>query len=363
MKDRLSVLSKVVPFIYEIAVILTSVAAGLLLGCLVAWCVGEEPFNVIKIIWDGAFGTPYDVGMVIYFMSILIATGLSVAIPFHCGKFNIGAEGQTLMGAFAAGLVGVYAPDHIPRFLAVLMSFACAICASGFWGALAAAIRAFRGGHEVISSIMLNFLAAGLTSWFVVAFFQAPDSQNPEMRSIQDGFKLSRFSFFDGAPVTITIFLVLIFVFIFWVVLEKMSSGYRMKVIRQSPPAALLAGYNEKKIIFWSFTLGSCLCGAAGAVMVLGESWRFRLEMSDGFGFLGIAVALLGRAQPMGIVFSAFLFSVLHHGSSLLDIESSKIGRDLAQVIEALVVLSVVALPALMRSAIDGSIGLFRRSN
>lgn len=361
MKDRLVKESKVTLFLSEITVILTSVAAGLLLGCLVAWCVGEKPFNIIKIIWDGAFGTPYDMGMVIYFTSILIATGLSVAIPFHCGNFNIGSEGQTLIGAFAAGLVGVYAPDHIPSFLAVLMSFACAICASGFWGAMAAAIRAFRGGHEVISSIMLNFLAAGLTSWSVVTFFQAPDSQNPEMRSIQLGSRLSRYSFFDGAPVTITIFLVLIFVFIFWFVLKKLSSGYRMKVVRQSPTASFVAGYNEKKIIFWSFTLGSCLCGVAGAAMVLGESWRFRLEMSDGFGFLGIAVALLGRAQPIGIIFSAFLFSVLHHGSSLLDIESSKIGRDLAQVIEALVVLSVVALPAFIRSAIDETRGLLGR--
>ena len=332
----------------EFSYILAAVITGLSLGCLLGFAVGEDPLKVLQIILDGAFGTPYDIGMVIYFTSILLATGLSVAVPFQCGNFNIGSEGQTLIGAFAAGLVGAYSPDYLPCFFAVFLAFGSAILAAGLWGAIAAAIRAFRGGHEVISSIMLNFLAAGITSWGVSTFLQAPDSQNPEMPLIHEAFRLHRFVIFDGAPATLGIFIAFGCLILFWLVLNKLSSGFRMKVMRISASAALVAGYKQKKIIFWAFTLGSAACGIAGAAMVLGESWRFRLDMSDGFGFLGIAVALLGRGRPIGIIFSAMLFAILHHGSSLLDIESQKIGRDLAQVIEAFVVLSVISLPPML---------------
>jgi ABC-type uncharacterized transport system permease subunit len=315
-------------FIVEVLWICTALIVGLGCGGLVAWSVGESPMHVIKVILDGAFGTAYDVGMVVYFTTILICTGLAVAVPLQIGNFNIGAEGQTLMGAFAAG-------------------------------SISAAIRSFKGGHEVISSIMLNFIAAGLTSWLVVAFFQANDSQIPETKTINSNYHLLRFSMFDGAPATMVVLVALCVTIVFWIFLDKTRWGFQVKAIRQSPAAAAWAGYNANKSMFWVFTVGSAICGIAGAVMVLGESWRFRLEISDGFGFLGIPVALLGRGRPLGIVLAAVLFAVLHHGAMLLDIESTKVGRDVAQVIEALIVLSVVSVPPFVQwSKLKLSIGL-----
>jgi simple sugar transport system permease protein len=258
-------------------------------------------------------------------------------------------------------MVGAFAPSETPHIAAVFMSVIAAIAAAGLWGALAAWIRAYRGGHEVISSIMLNFVAAGITSWLVISYFQAEDSQNPELPSIHDAFKLGRLMIFDGAPVTIALLLAASVVGAFALVIHKLSSGYRMKVVRQAPEAAVVAGYDPKKFILWSFTCGSAVCGIAGAVMVMGESWRFRVDMADGFGFLGIPVALLGRGRPVGVFFAALLFAVLHHGSGLLDIESDKVGRDLAQVIEAIVVLSVITLPPalhLFRSSSDNKASL-----
>ena len=329
----------------EGVIVLLSLVVGLGFGCVLGWWAGESPERLLAIIFDGAFGTPYDVGMVLYFFTILIATGLAVAIPLQAGIFNIGAEGQVLMGAFAAGLVGAYAPEQTPHVVAVLLAFVASALTSGIWAAIAGWIRAYRGGHEVISSIMLNFVAAGLTSWLVVSYLQAWDSQNPELATIHEVFKLGRLEYFDGAPVTIGILIACIGVSAFGLVLGNLSSGFRMKIVRRSPDAARAAGYDTKQIVFWSLTWGGAACGLAGAVMVLGESWRFRVEMADGFGFLGIPVALLGRGRPLGVLFAALLFSVLHHGSGLLDIESSKVGRDLAQVIEAVVMLSVIALP------------------
>jgi simple sugar transport system permease protein len=129
----------------------------------------------------------------------------------------------------------------------------------------------------------------------------------------------------------------------FWVVMQKTRVGLWLKTVNQSPDAAYVAGYRVALIRFWVFFMGSAVCGLAGAAMVLGESGRFRLDMSEGFGFLGIPVALLGRGRPLGVVFSAFLFAALHHGASALDIEATKVTRDLAQVIAAIVVLFVVA--------------------
>lgn len=336
-------------FLVELLWICSALVIGLGCGGLVVWSVGESPLHVIKVILDGAFGTAYDVGMVIYFATILICTGLAVAVPLQIGNFNIGAEGQTLMGAFAAGLVGAYGPSSWSNGFSVFAAVCAGILTAGLWGSISAAIRSFRGGHEVISSIMLNFIAAGLTSWLVVAFFQANDSQIPETNTIKSNYQALRFSMFDGAPATMIMSLALCATIVFWVFMDKTRWGFQVKAIRQSPAAAARAGYDESKSMFWVFTVGSSICGIAGAVMVLGESWRFRLEISDGFGFLGIPVALLGRGRPVGIVLAAILFAVLHHGAMLLEIESTKVGRDVAQVIEAIIVLSVVSVPPLVR--------------
>lgn len=337
----------------EVMIALASLGVGFFLGCVIGFFAGERPERIIQIIFDGAFGTPYDIGMVLYLTTILIATGLAVAVPLQAGVFNIGGEGQVLVAAFVAGLAGSYGPIFLPHYIAVFVAVISAIIAAGTWGAFSGWIRAYRGGHEVISGIMLNFVAAGVTSWLVVSFLQAADSQNPEMNTIHDAFKIARWEIFDGAPATFVLFVALTAALTFAVVLKNLSAGYYMKVVKRSPEAALTAGINLKRTVFWSMTCGSSACGIAGAVMVLGESWRFRIDMTDGFGFLGIPVALLGKGRPLGIVLAAALFAVLHHGSALLDIESSKVGRDLAQVIEAVIVLSVVVMPSILQRILN----------
>jgi general nucleoside transport system permease protein len=324
-----------------------AVSVGLALGGVLAGFAGEDPVRIINVIVTGAFGTQYDRGMVVYYCTILIATGLAVAIPFQAGIFNIGAEGQTLIAAMTAAVIGAYAPEWWPLWLAIPTAFLGAMLASAAWGGIAGAIRAFRGGHEVIGSIMLNFVAAGLTGWLVVEKLQATGTQNPETTMIQDSFRLVPFEIFGGSPANNAIFVALTAALLFWLVQEKTRMGLRLKAVRQAPDAAAVAGFNVNQVRFWAFAAGSACCGIAGAAMVLGESGRFRMEMSDGFGFLGIPVALLGRGRPVGIVFAAFLFAALHHGASALDLEATRISRDLAQVMEALVILCVIVQSSL----------------
>ena len=334
-------------FISPLLLSVFAVSVGLALGGVLAAVAGEDPVRIINVIATGALGSQYDRGMVVYYASLLIGTGLAVAIPFQAGIFNIGAEGQTLIAAMAAAIIGAYAPELWPVWLAIPSAFIGAMIAAGLWGGIAGGIRAFRGGHEVIGSIMLNYIAAGLTGWLVVEKLQAIGTQNPETEMIQESFRLTPFEMFGGAPATVAIYWALFAAILFWVVLEKTRVGLRLKAVRQAPEAAAVAGFNINQIRFWAFVAGSAACGIAGAAMALGESGRFRMEMSDGFGFLGIPVALLGKGRPAGVVLAAFLFAGLHHGASALDLEATKITRDLAQVMEALVVLCVIAQSSL----------------
>jgi simple sugar transport system permease protein len=324
---------------------LAALFIGLLIGCLIAATVGESPFLVLNAIVDGAIGSAYDRGMTLYYWSILLASGLSVAIPLSAGVFNIGGEGQMTIGALCAAITGVFISIENP-VVAGFAAIAAAILGAMFWGMIAAAIRSFRGGHEVISSIMLNFIASALSAWIVINFIQAKDSQNPETSEILPAFQLQKIASFDHAPVTTALVWVILAAFLFMIAQNRSRAGIRLKSVLESPDAADVAGYNVANVRFWAFTFGAACSGLAGATMVLADSFRFRVDMIEGFGFLGIPVALLGRGKASGVATAAFLMAFLHHGASNLDLESSKVNRDLAQIMEAIVVICVVLLPA-----------------
>ena len=323
-----------------------ALVVGLGLGCLLALLAGESPTLVLSAIIDGAFGSSYDRGMTLYYWTILVASGLSVAIPLQAGVFNIGSEGQITMGALCAALAGIYIPALHP-FIAASVALVCACVGAFAWGAVAGYIRSYRGGHEVISSIMLNFIASAVSAWLVINHIQATDSQNPETPEIGLSYQLSKFSSFDHAPVTSSVFWMAGAVVLFAVLMRWSRARIRLKAVRQSPDAAEVAGYSVAKTRFWAFSLGAACCGLAGAAMVMSDAFRYRVDMSEGFGFLGIPVALLGKGRALGVVAAAFLMAFLHHGASNLDLESALVNRDLAQVMEAVVVACVVLLPAL----------------
>ena len=177
-----------------------AVLLGLLLGVMVAWVAGENPFNVLKILFVSAFGSRYDFGMTLFYSTPLVLTGLAVAIPFQAGLFNIGAEGQLIVGALSAAAVGALFP-RVPWPLAPLFAIFAAFVAGGIWGAIPGYLRAKRGSHEVINTIMLNFIAAGVTSWITLYLLKNPSSQNPETAHVGAGYLIDKLAWFDDAPV------------------------------------------------------------------------------------------------------------------------------------------------------------------
>jgi ABC-type uncharacterized transport system permease subunit len=319
-----------------------AVVLGLVLGLLISALAGEDPLYVLEVLVKGAFGTRYDFGMTLYYTTSLAFTGLAVAIPFQAGLFNIGAEGQLTLGALAAAAVGIVFPN-IAWPLAPILAVLAAFSAGAFWGAIPGYLRAKRGSHEVINTIMLNFIAAGLASWVTLYLLRNTQSQNPETKAVGAGYLISHLDFFGDAPTSSAIFLVLFVAFIVCIFLYKTVWGYELRAVGQSEKAARAAGINDAKVRIFAMALGGGIAGLVAVPEVLGNSARFKMGFSPDYGFIGIAVALLGRGRPLGVLAAALLFGALHKGTADLDLETEHITRDFSMILEALVILAISA--------------------
>jgi general nucleoside transport system permease protein len=319
-----------------------SVALGLALGLGVTWAAGENPWHVFNVLIKGAFGSGYDLGMTLFYATPLIFTGLSVAVAFHAGLFNIGAEGQLTLGALAAAAVGALLPGA-GRLLAPCLAALAAVLAGALWGAIPGWLRARRGSHEVINTIMLNFVAAGLASYVALDLLKNPASQNPETRPVGEAYLLHQFGMFGGAPVSLALPLALVVAWLVWVFLWRTVLGFELRAVGQSESAARAAGIDPGRIRILALTLAGGLAGLVGVGEVLGNAGKFKMGFSPEYGFIGIAVALLGRNHPAGVVAAALLFGALHKGAAALDLETERVTQEVSLVLQALILLSVSA--------------------
>lgn len=319
-----------------------AVILGLMLGLGVTALAGENPWHILKVLGRGAFGSGYDFGMTLFYATPLVFTGLSVAMAFHAGLFNIGAEGQLNLGALAAAAVGAMLPN-LPGFLAPVLAGLAAFLAGSLWGFIPGWLRARRGSHEVINTIMLNFISAGLCSYVALYLLKNPDSQNPETRPVGPAYLIHQFAIFGGAPASLALPLAMVVSILVWLLLWKTTLGFEIRAVGQNEAAARAAGIETGRIRIIALSLAGGIAGLVGVAEVLGNAGKFRLGFSPEYGFLGIAVALLGRNHPAGIVVAALLFGALHKGSADLDLETEHVTRDMSLVLQALIILAVSA--------------------
>ena len=320
----------------------SAATAGLVLGLAVTAIAGENPWHVLKVLCHGAFGTRADVGMTLFYATPLIFTGLSVALAFHAGLFNIGAEGQLTVGALAAAAVGTLWPE-CPWPLAPVVATAAALLAGMIWGAIPGWLRARRGSHEVINTIMLNFIAAGLSSYVTLNLLKNPDSQNPETAAIGAHYRIARLGFFEPAPVSLALPLALVAAAVVWIFLRRTSLGFELRAVGSSELAARAAGIDSGRTRLVGLTMAGGLAGLVGVAEVLGNAGTFRVDFSPGYGFTGIAVALLARNNPIAVIPAALLFAALHKGTADLDMETEHVTREVSLVLQALIILCVSA--------------------
>ncbi|MEK6705825.1 MAG: ABC transporter permease [Bdellovibrionota bacterium] len=316
--------------------------SGIAIGLIIVTFAGENPWNVFRILVKSAFGTKYDLGMTLFYSTPLVFTGLSVAVAFRAGLFNIGAEGQLTMGALAAAAVGIIFPE-LGSPWAPMLGVRAAFSAGACWGAIPGWLKARRGAHEVINTIMLNFVAAGISSWVVLYLLKNTESQNPETMPIGHWYFVRHLEFFGDAPVSTALFLAIIVSLLVSFFLWRTVLGFEISAVGCNEKAARVAGIDPGKIQLLAMALAGGLAGLVGVSEVLGNAGKFRIGFSPDFGFMGIAVALLGRNNPTGVVIAALLFGALHKGTSDLDLETEYVTRDLSMVLQSLVIISVAA--------------------
>ena len=257
----------------RIAQPMIALALGLALGLSVTWLAGENPWHVLLILARSAFGSGYDLGMTLFYSTPLIFTGLSVAFAFHAGLFNIGAEGQLTLGALAAAAVGALWPGAPWPWAPVIAALA-ALLAGSLWGAIPGWLRARRGSHEVINTIMLNFIAVGLASYVALYWLKNPDSQNPETRPVGVGYRLGLWAVFGGAPVSAALLLALVAAGVVWLVLWRTPLGFEIRAVGQSESAARAAGIDVATIRIVALAVAGGLAGLVGVGEVLSACWK-----------------------------------------------------------------------------------------
>ena len=334
-------------FISSSLVYLVTLALGIFLAMILVTIVGENPLHVLRILAMGSFGGPREIAYSLFYATPFILTGLSVAWAFRAGLFNVGAEGQMLMGGVAVVALGILLPN-LPTPIAIVSSFGVAFIAGGIWGAIAGWVKVKRGAHEVLVTILLNFVAYGLSSFFILNVFRNPASQNPETFEIGSNYFLSQITFFDpSSPLNQMIFVALFCAVIFAAVFRKTLFGFFQRMSGAAPELAVRSGVRIDRQVILALFISGGLAGLASCGTIMGYSHKAREGFANGAGFIGIAVALLGQNRAGGVVLSAILFGALAKGSLDLDLDTQYVTRDLAQVIQACIVLVVASKPGL----------------
>jgi general nucleoside transport system permease protein len=310
------------------------------LGAVLIAVIGRNPVEVYGELLRGTLGSPYGLGQVLFKATPLIFTGLACALAFRAGLFNVGAEGQLYVGAFAAAWTG-FTFTGLPAGALVPACFAASALAGGAWGAVPGYLKARFGAHEVINTIMLNFVAVALTGYFVAHVFVVPESMHtPEIAAAAQVWRLERFlPEFTGSPVNVTFFAALVAALGCGFYLWRTRAGYEMRVVGFSASAAECAGVRTGPATVKAMAISGALAGLAGTNFVLGYKHYFESGFSNGLGFMGLAVALLGRSHPVGVVLAALLFGVLSHGALVIN---TMVPKELLEILQAVVILSVV---------------------
>lgn len=327
----------------ELGYSLLAIAVALLIGAGLILLFGYDLGLAFGSLFRGAFGSMYGFSQTLLKTTPLLFTGLAVAVAFRAGLFNIGAEGQLYWGALAAALVALWF-DGAPTVVAVGAALIAGAAAGALWGALPGFLKARTGAHEVITSIMLNSVAILGTNHLSATYFKAPGAVDQTER-IPVAAVMPEIIGGSGLTVGILIGIVVVAA-VHWF-FTRTSLGYDFQAVGHNSGAAEYGGVSSKRIMVLAMSFGGMMAGLSGAVIVVSLLSRFVSNFSPGYGFTGIAVAVLGRGKPWGVLLAAFLFGALDSGGMTMQL-FARIPNDLTTVVQGLVIL-LVAAPAALR--------------
>ena len=323
-------------------VLLALGVAGIIIAAL-----GENPFDALLVMFKGAFVYEGALGYTLYYTTNFIFTGLAVAVAFHAMLFNIGGEGQAYLGGLGVALICLSLETYLPALMVVVLAIVGSAIVGAIWGAIPGWLQAKRGSHVVITTIMFNFLAASIMVSLLSGILKNPGRMSPETRAFSEstvlpfihdifaglGIELAR------SPLNLAFVIALLCCVFVWILIWRTRLGYAIRVTGHSATAAEYAGINITKTITITMAISGGLAGMMAINEILGVQHRLILNFTSGYGFTGIAVALMGRNHPVGVIMASLLFGALFQGGAELDFEFESITRDMVLLIQGLVIL------------------------
>ena len=342
----------------EVGVIpILNIVVALFFAGLIMLAIGVDPIEATRIMINGALGYDYAIGYTLYYTTNFIFTGLAVAVAFHASLFNIGGEGQAYIGGLGVGLVFLALDSVLPAFLLIPVGIAAAGLFGAAWAFIPAWLQAYRGSHIVITTIMFNFIAASLMVYLLVNVLIQPGQMSPESREFAEAAWLPFMHEFlalfgvsvTRTPLNLSLFFALACCVFVWIYIWRTRWGYELRTAGFSEAAAVYAGIHPKKVIIVAMCISGALAGFVAVNEIMGVHHRVLLNFTAGYGFTGIAVALMGRNHPIGIVMASLLFGVLYQGGTELAFEIPKITREMVVAIQGLIILFSGALALMLR--------------
>lgn len=335
---------------------LVNLVLALVVSGFVVLAVGHDPIAALRAIVVGAFGNGYNIGYTLYYATNFIFAGLAFAVAAHAGLFNIGGNGQAYIAGL--GVIAVAIPmQHMPWWLTLPVAVLGAAALGGLWGFIPGWLQAKRGSHVIITTIMFNFIAAAIMVYMVVNVLKPPGILAPESAMIAADGRMPKIGafipWFRNTDLNFTLVLAIICLIGVYVLLWHTRFGFALRALGHSPSAARYAGISNSRTIMIVMTLSGALAGMIAVNQIVGVQYRLVLDFVAEAGFVGIAVALMGRNHPIGIAFAAVLFGALYQGGNELQFVIPSLSKEMVVVIQALVILFTGALEGMMRPGLQ----------
>ncbi|MBM3533178.1 MAG: ABC transporter permease [Alphaproteobacteria bacterium] len=340
---------------------LVNLVAALIVSGIVVAAVGQSPLKALEVLVTGSFGYGEAIGYTLYYTTNFIFTGLAVAVAFHAGLFNIGGEGQAYIGGLGVGIACLWLGGILPFPLIFLLAIVFGAAFGAGWAYVPGWLQAKRGSHVVITTIMFNFIASALMTYIMVYVLIVPGQQSPESRGFDPSTFLPTAKQMLGSvgieiaasPLNLSFLVALIAAAAVWVFIWYTHLGYELRVVGKSERAAVYSGISPDRHIILAMAISGGLAGLVGLNEIMGVQHRLLLNFTGGVGFVGIAVALMGRNHPFGICLAALLFGALYQGGSELAFSMPQLSKEMVVVIQGLVILFCGALEHLFRPQLE----------
>jgi len=348
---------------------LVCLGVALLAAAGVVALVGQQPLEVISVLVRGAFGTTRGISYTLYYATTFVFTGLAVAVAFHGGLFNIGGEGQAILGGLGAGLVALWWSAALPAWLMLPLMLLASALFGMLWATVPAYLQAYRGSHVVITTIMFNFIASTLLVYLLVNHLRPAGAMSVESVAFADSAKLPGVHEalawlgveWPSSPLNLSLLLAVAAAVGIYLFLWRTRAGYHLRAVGSSPSAAEYAGIRPQRQVLAAMAVSGALAGMVGMNEIAGVHGKLLLEFVSGAGFTGIAVSLMGRNHPVGIVLASLLFGALFQGGAEVAFEVRGFSRDMVVMLQGFIVLFSGAMAYVIAPLLARLLAVLRR--